>query len=566
MNFEERLNQWAGGGRGVLLAAVVALLAGLPGLLALPPLDRDEARFAQATAQMLETGDFVSIRFQETPRHKKPVGIYWLQAAAVAAVAHVEDRAIWAWRIPSLLGAMLAAAACAWGAGGFLKPGASLMAGAMLGAGFMLATEADIAATDGALCGVVTLMMAALLRLYLAGHRGSKAGAGVKLVFWFALALSVLIKGPIGPMILVLTVAALCLWDRQVSWLKSLGWGWGAVLVLAVVGPWALAITIATDGAFWGEAFRSDLAPKLAGAHEGHGAPPGFYALLAGLLLYPASLALPAGLITGWRDRMQPGVRFALCWLIPSWTLFELTPTKLIHYTLPLYGALALLMAAALAKPKAQGFGRFARLSGAGFSVLGALVFAAAGPVAMIRLHDSNGMIWAVAAGGLFLLAGGVSTVLLLRSDPWRALVFGGALALVGHAALAAGLAPSLQPLWLSSRVAQALLDARISPRDGVTPGPVTVAGYQEPSLVFLLGTDTELGDADDAAAAIAAGRPAVVEDRLSPRFLAALGRRGIVARPLGVVEGLDYSNNQQDVLRLYGPPTRVSRHKVTTP
>jgi len=48
-----------------------------------PPIDRDEARFAQATKQMVETGDYVDIRFQDEVRYKKPVGIYWMQAAAV---------------------------------------------------------------------------------------------------------------------------------------------------------------------------------------------------------------------------------------------------------------------------------------------------------------------------------------------------------------------------------------------------------------------------------------------------------------------------------------------------
>ena len=110
------------GWRGPALAAFVAFLAGLPGLLAVPPLDRDESRFAQATAQMLESRDFVVIRYQEEPRFKKPVGIHWLQAASVSLVSNPEDREIWAYRIPSLLGAMLAAAACAWGAAAFFGP------------------------------------------------------------------------------------------------------------------------------------------------------------------------------------------------------------------------------------------------------------------------------------------------------------------------------------------------------------------------------------------------------------------------------------------------------------
>src|SRR5262245_21489477 len=69
--------------RAVMVLVVAALLNILPGFFAIPPTDRDESRFAQATKQMLETGDFIDIRFQETTRYKKPVGIYWLQAAVV---------------------------------------------------------------------------------------------------------------------------------------------------------------------------------------------------------------------------------------------------------------------------------------------------------------------------------------------------------------------------------------------------------------------------------------------------------------------------------------------------
>ena len=62
---------------------VCGLLLFLPGFFTIPPIDRDEARFAQATKQMVESGDYVDIRFQDDVRYKKPVGIYWLQSAAV---------------------------------------------------------------------------------------------------------------------------------------------------------------------------------------------------------------------------------------------------------------------------------------------------------------------------------------------------------------------------------------------------------------------------------------------------------------------------------------------------
>jgi 4-amino-4-deoxy-L-arabinose transferase-like glycosyltransferase len=113
MKLEAELERLSRGWRGPAVAAFVAFLAGLPGMLAVPPLDRDGARFAQATAQMLESRDFVVIRYQDEPRFKKPVGIHWLQAASVTLLSSPEARQIWAYRIPSLLGAMLAAAACA---------------------------------------------------------------------------------------------------------------------------------------------------------------------------------------------------------------------------------------------------------------------------------------------------------------------------------------------------------------------------------------------------------------------------------------------------------------------
>jgi hypothetical protein len=61
--------------RAVALLVVCALLAFLPGFFQIPPTDRDESRFAQASKQMLESGTYIDIRFQTETRYKKPVGI-----------------------------------------------------------------------------------------------------------------------------------------------------------------------------------------------------------------------------------------------------------------------------------------------------------------------------------------------------------------------------------------------------------------------------------------------------------------------------------------------------------
>jgi 4-amino-4-deoxy-L-arabinose transferase-like glycosyltransferase len=122
--------------RAVVFLLLFSLLAFLPGFFQIPPVDRDEARFAQATKQMLETGEYVDIRFQNEVRYKKPVGIYWLQAAAVKAgeaLGVPRPRAtIWLYRLPSLFGAIGAVLLTYWAALAFVSRRGALIAALMM--------------------------------------------------------------------------------------------------------------------------------------------------------------------------------------------------------------------------------------------------------------------------------------------------------------------------------------------------------------------------------------------------------------------------------------------------
>ena len=549
MTGPDRFEPWVRGWRGPLLAALLTLIAALPGALALPALDRDEARFAQATAQMLETGDFVDIRFQDQPRYKKPVGIHWLQAASVGLLSSAEAREIWAYRLPSLLGAMLAAAACAWGAAAFFGPARGTAAGIVLGLSFLLSTEAGIAKTDAVLCGVTTLALAALARLYARQGQPKQSSGRLALAFWLAMAAALLDKGPIGPMVVLLTGLALWAVDRRAPWARRLHWGWGLILILALAGPWAVAITVKTDGAFWGKAIGSDVAPKLAGGQEGHGALPGLHALISPLLFFPFAFLLPAALIEGWKARTEPGVRFALCWLIPSWLVFEATPTKLPHYTLPLYGALAWLAVAAACRPP----GLWSRRVGAGLGLLGGVAWVAVPLYLAARYGGGAGTALWAGAGALLAALAALSGIAwaLWRQDA-RLIAAAGAFGLLAHGAILGGLAPRLQPLWPAPRLTALLARNHLDPRDGLVDGPVTVIGYAEPSLVFALGTETELGDASDGGEAIAEGRPVIVEARDQPAFLAELAGDQLKATPVAQAKGFDYSDGKAETFTLY--------------
>src|SRR6185369_10511646 len=157
--------------RAIAFLMLSALLLFLPGFFHIPPVDRDEPRFAQATKQMIESGDFVDIRFQNDVRYKKPVGIYWLQATAVETASALGlPRAqvrIWVYRVPSLIGAIGAVLLTYWAALAFVTRQGAALAALMMASCILLGAEARLAKTDAMLLLTVTAAMGAMARIYL---------------------------------------------------------------------------------------------------------------------------------------------------------------------------------------------------------------------------------------------------------------------------------------------------------------------------------------------------------------------------------------------------------------
>src|SRR3982750_2257674 len=118
--------------RAIAFLTICGLLFFLPGFVNIPPIDRDETRFAQATKQMVETGDYVDIRFQDDVRYKKPVGIYWLQAVAIETASALglprAQLRIWLYRMPSLFGAIGAVLLTYWAALAFVTRRGAVLA------------------------------------------------------------------------------------------------------------------------------------------------------------------------------------------------------------------------------------------------------------------------------------------------------------------------------------------------------------------------------------------------------------------------------------------------------
>ena len=136
-----------------LMLALASLALFLPGFASLPPTDRDESRYVVTSNRMVDTGDIVDLRFQDQPRYLQPAGIYWLQSASAAVFGH---DAIWAYRIPSLLGALLAVLMTGWLGVYFFGRQAGITAALLLATCFSLNFEARIAKIDAVLLASIT--------------------------------------------------------------------------------------------------------------------------------------------------------------------------------------------------------------------------------------------------------------------------------------------------------------------------------------------------------------------------------------------------------------------------
>jgi len=312
-----------------------------------------------------------------------------------------------------------------------------------------------------------------------------------------------------------------------------------------------------TKGQFMVDAFGKDFAAKLVGAEESHWGPPGYYLVSLLIGFWPGWLFLiPAG-IYAWSRRHEGAVRFLLAWLVPAWVLIEFAPTKLPHYPLPLYPAIAVLCAAAVmaATRESRNFldSTSVKLGAAlwllmTFTLIGALMVYVPGN------YGSSGtspLLWMLAVP--IVIGAGFALIFLVRLEGEKAaaaaIATGGVFAIVAFA----GVLPLLDQLMVSKRAAQLVTSTGTSGRQGEA---VASAGFHEPSLVFQIGTKMKLAKNGAEAADFLATTPnavVLIEKREEASFHQRLSQQLLQVEQLGQpITGLNYSKGDEVTLTLY--------------
>ena len=469
---------------GLTIALLLTLVASASSLW-----DRDEPRFARAAVEMLEHRDPLVPTFNAQLRPDKPAMVYWLMMPGVATLGPTAL----AVRFPSILGMTLASVFTFFIGRRLLSAQVGWWAMWILPTSLQSLIIGTAATADGLLLAWITLGIWAFVEL---ADRPAKSWR-----WWVVLTLALgcgqLTKGPVALAVVGLTIGFAWGIGRHHLKLSKAFWPGLAASVLASVGLfalWYLPADAATGGELGRQAIGRHLVQRITTPLESHGGS-GVLGYLATLPTYvvvlfvgffPWILFLPCGLSALIRQHIgQPRQRAILwAWMVPTFVMMSLVATKLPHYILPIYPALAIVCGAAI---QAKLAGRLSDkdrdwLRG-GIWFFGPVNFLLAGAL-MIGPWFLGGKLFILTGtlAGLFLLILGEVTVRLQRQE--RVAQAAGVL-IVGVCVAMVGVAFVLLPQVEQRLKPSPQLALHVGEYDPAVD--VVTAGYDEPSLVFYL-------------------------------------------------------------------------------
>jgi len=356
----------------------------------LPLIDRDEPRFAEASREMLERGDYVVPYFDNQTRFDKPALIYWLQDVAYKLFGENEFAA----RMPSgLCGALTTVIIAVWGAQ-LYDPRTGWRAAVIFGLCLQAILHAHAAVADMAMIAACTGSAWAGWNWLTAARR-----RGWWLAFWGLLAVGFLAKGPIAWIPIGMTAWAAGKLERGKP-PSAMAWVLGVLLMVGLVGIWGIPALIRTHGEYAAVGLGKHVVMRSVEPMQGHGARTWwsyavtlpFYFATVWPSFFPWSIWLLPAAAALWRRRKAWELResYLVTGIVLVFGIFTLSLTKLPHYTLPAFPFMALLLAAWWGGEREKLFRRTAGLMVAGALLVELVAFPLARPAFVSQeLYDA---------------------------------------------------------------------------------------------------------------------------------------------------------------------------------
>jgi len=446
--------------------------------------DRDEPRYARATVEMVESGNYVVPSFNGKMWPDKPVLLYWLMSVPVRLLGPTE----FACRFFGAVGTALTCLLTYFCGRRLLGTKAALWAMVILASTLLILVVGGSATSDPVL---LPFLVAVMMLFVQSGSAGM--GLSQAVVMGIAFGLGMLAKGPIGLMPVPAIVVTLWVCRKSRTNLRRDVW---MLVVSLAIGfliflPWAIAANNATNGEFLRVFIGRHVIGRALKPMEHHGGDfllylP-YYLPVVIVGFFPWSLHLPGALsaVAGGRIGGKYGRILLFSWIGPAFIIMSLAATKLPHYILFIWPALALAVAGTIvASQQNRLIERDKIWLRRGVWFFGPLAMTTAlGLMVGPWFLKIPGLRWSGMAAGMVLSAMTLIAIRQQRADrPHASAVTLLVCMLILEIPVLFGLLPAVEKVKISPAIAQAV-NAK-TPQDT----PVATYKYGEPTLNFYVG------------------------------------------------------------------------------
>jgi len=325
----------------LLIAFTLIWFAGLDTRKLMHP---DEGRYAEIAREMAQSSDWVTPRLNGIKYFEKPALQYWIGAASFDAFGVREGTArLW----PALAGWLTVLFI---GYTGLRIGGArvGLYAAAALGGCLWWVFNAHLLTLDAGLSWWMGAGLGSFLIAQVAATSAREQRAWM-IAAWIALALAVLSKGLIG---IVLPAAALTIYslvERDLALWKRVHLAAGAVVFLAITAPWFVVVSL-RNPEFFDFFFIHEHFTRFLTSEAKRVAPWWYFAPMLAVGILPWLSVFAWETRRAWAGASASAncfrwQRFALIWAAFIFVFFSLSGSKLPSYILPMFPALASIIA-----------------------------------------------------------------------------------------------------------------------------------------------------------------------------------------------------------------------------
>ena len=350
----------------IVLLLVLSLLVLWIGLGSARLWDQDEGYYASVAGEMHARGDWLVPTFNDELFAHKPPLMYWGMLLGFECFGVNEFAA----RCVSAIFGMGMVLLTYWLGRMLFNRTIGIVASIVLLTSLMFTVVARSATADAHLGFFVLLAIA--LWVEEARRRQSEVTpvqrAGRWFAIYFAIALAILAKGPIGFAFPIAILGMMTLtWKPTMTqtWNIRLLGTWfgeilrrfpqafvsmrpvlGAAVILAVAGPWFYWMQWKTNGEFFSEFFGVHHFGRFSQAMDNHSGPIYYYVVSCLIGFFPwTSFAIPIALYSlrsqQWREH-RLGMVLITTWIAFYFGIFSIASTKLPNYVIPAYPAVAI--------------------------------------------------------------------------------------------------------------------------------------------------------------------------------------------------------------------------------